>query len=120
MKRILIIDDHQESADILASMMDFDGHITKVACGGIPGLREMKNFDPHIVFLDISMPDMDGNEVAALIRKDGDLRQPYLVAFTNFTDAQMTRKFKQVGFDLYLAKSISVDVLMDAIKEIVL
>lgn len=118
MKRILVIDDHPEAADLLVSILELEGHQAQAAYGGLAGLQAVAEFGPDIVFLDIGMPDLNGFEVAARIRRDARLHQPYLIAFTALSDATTIAKAGATGFNCHVAKTSTFEVLMDAIKNV--
>lgn len=118
MKRILIIDDNVDTASVLASILDLKGHTCLAVHTPIEGLSAVAEFSPDIVFLDIGMPLMNGYQVAARIRSDNALRQPYLIAFTAWDDAASIAKAKFVGFDLHLTKTSSFEILMETIQTV--
>lgn len=117
MKRILVIDDNRDVADVLVSILELDGHVALAAYGPLNGLLALTEFAPEIVFLDIGMPGMNGYQVAAKIRINPDIRQPYLIAFTAWDDPSSVARSKQVGFDLHLTKTSTLEVLMSTITE---
>lgn len=118
MKRILIIDDNVDTASVLATILDLKGHTCLAVHTPVEGLSAVAEFSPHIVFLDIGMPVMNGYQVAARIRSDNTLRQPYLIAFTAWDDAASVAQAKLVGFDLHLTKTSSFEVLMATIQAV--
>ena len=61
--KILIIDDEQPIRQVLSDSLKDEGYIVETAENGIIGLQKMSDFQPHICFLDIWMPQLDGLEV---------------------------------------------------------
>jgi len=115
MKKILIIDDNVDIADLLAMTLSLDGHVTLARYGGLAGLQAIADFDPDVILLDVGMPGMDGYEVAACIRKDSQIRQPFLIAFTAWSSETCVAKAMLSGFNLHLKKTSSFDALRAAI-----
>jgi len=117
-KKILIIDDNRDAADMLASILELKGHLALASYGPAHGLLTLKEFAPEIVFLDIGMPEMNGYQVAAKIRLDLDIQQPYLIAFTAWDDASSVAQAKRAGFDRHMTKTSTFEVLMSAIDDV--
>ncbi len=69
MARILIIDDEAAIRGALRQLFEYEGHAVSLATGGPSGLLEYEDSEPHITFLDIKMPRMDGLEVLKRIRE---------------------------------------------------
>ena len=68
--RILVVDDHQDSADTLALLLGLMGHEAITAYDGARALALAAGFKPHVLLLDIAMPGLDGYEVALRLRSD--------------------------------------------------
>src|SRR5262249_17540132 len=66
--RVLVVDDNRDSAESLASLLRLDGHEVTVAFGGREALSVAEAAAPDLVLLDIGMPDLDGCEVARMLR----------------------------------------------------
>lgn len=118
MKKILIIDDNVELADALAEVMSVQGLRTETAHGAKAGLKAIGEFIPDVVFLDIGMPEMDGYQVAKFIRANSSLPQPYLIAYTAWDDAATVRKTMLAGFNLHIAKTSSLEKLLEAVSRV--
>jgi DNA-binding response OmpR family regulator len=71
-KTILIVDDHPSFLAAARFVLDAEGFdVVGVATDGESALREITRFSPQIVLLDVSLPDMDGFEVASRLRAAG-------------------------------------------------
>lgn len=116
MKKILVIDDNHEAADMLSALLEFDGHIVSAAYGGRDGLALVMTFEPDIVFLDIGMPDMNGYQVAVQIRQLPLTRQPCLIAFTAWGDPESIEKVRRAGFNQHLTKASTFEALRSVVK----
>src|SRR5215208_4207175 len=79
---VLVVDDDPDSADALALLLEHWSHRVTVAYDGAHAIEAFHRDHPAIVFIDISLPDMDGYEVAREMRRDG--HPATLVALTGF------------------------------------
>ncbi len=81
-KRVLIIEDYADSAQILCLALESFGHVVRVAATGRDGIDVARAFRPDVIVCDLGLPDIDGLAVARTIRADVTLRHVRLVAFT--------------------------------------
>lgn len=116
MKKILVIDDNQDAADMLSALLEYDGHVIATAYGGHDGLALAMRFAPDIVFLDIGMPELNGYEVSNYIRQLPLARQPCLIAFTAWDDPESIEKMKRAGFNQSLTKASTLEALRSVVK----
>jgi len=116
--KILIIDDNAAAAEALAAVLALVGHSAEIAHGALAGLLAVSQERPRVVFLDIGMPVMNGFQVAAKIRGDTSLDQPYLIAYTAWGDLRTIEMTLQAGFDRHIAKTSPFEGLVSAIREV--
>jgi len=102
--RIMVVDDNVDAAQSLAALLQFGGHTLYVADCGIEAIKIAERYKPHIAFLDIGMPGMDGYETASAIRKIDGLSEMKLVALTGWGAEQDKFKSQTAGFDNHLTK----------------
>jgi CheY-like chemotaxis protein len=103
-KRILVVDDNEDSAESLGALLGFLGVDVRTALDGPSALEAYAEYDPAIAFLDIGMPGMDGYEVARRIRASFPERKTILVALTGWGQAEDRRRAREAGFDHHLVK----------------
>jgi PAS domain S-box-containing protein len=118
--RILVVDDNADAADSLASLLEFEGHSTRVAHDADAALGAAHEFRPDIVFLDIGMPGKDGYQVARELRDAVETRDAVLVALTGWGAAEDRLRTRKAGFDHHLTKPAgldSVEALLGTIAE---
>jgi CheY-like chemotaxis protein len=95
LKRVLVVDDNQDSAESLGALLGFLGADARTASDGPEALEIFANFDPLLVFLDIGMPQMDGYGGGVFAPASG--RRPVPVALTGWdsrTTACEPRRFR--------------------------
>jgi CheY-like chemotaxis protein len=122
--RVLVVDDNRDAADSLAALLQMLGHKTVVAYDGPSGLRAAVAEPPDCVFLDITMPGMNGYEVARRLRAEPGLGAVKLVALSAFSDPVHAERAEAAGFDHRLTKPASpadlegLLTMLDKIKEL--
>ena len=82
-RRILVVDDNADAAEMLKAFLDLRGHTVRIAHDGEAALRLIDSFTPDIAFLDINMPKASGLEVAR-VRPPGTVIV-FLTAFNELT-----------------------------------
>jgi len=114
--RVLIVDDNADSAESLGTLLEMDGHATRVCHDGESALALAAAFEPEVILLDIGLPDLDGFEVARRTRALPNLAHPFLVAITGWgTDADVERA-RAAGFDAHLTKPVEYGELLRVLK----
>lgn len=116
--RILVVDDHRDSADTLARLLQALGHETRATYTGEDTLQEVVAFQPDALFLDLGLPDLDGIEVCRRLRINESIRDLFIVAMTGWGQADDKQQTQQAGFDLHLVKPASADELMRLLNKI--
>jgi PAS domain S-box-containing protein len=102
--RILIVDDNKDAADTCEMLLKLLGHEVQTAHTGrsVPALAE--TFRPHVLLLDIGLPDISGYEVAKQIRSTSWGRNAVLIAVTGWGQEEDKRMAFKAGFDHHLVK----------------
>lgn len=114
--RVLVVDDNQDAADTTAQLLRICGAEADVRYCGDAALAELDRLRPDACVLDLSMPGMDGCEVAGRIRALGG-RQPLLVALTALGDVATQERAAACGFDLHFTKPVDPAALLHALGE---
>ena len=109
-RRVLVIDDNVDSADMLAWLVQSLGGEAKTAHDGPAGIAAAKEFEPDVILLDIGMPGMDGYEVCRRIREANTTR-PFIVAITGWGQERDKIRATEAGFDAHLTKPADLDEL---------
>jgi CheY-like chemotaxis protein len=103
--RVLIVDDNQDSADMLWLLLSGIGHEVRVAYDGPHALALASEFEPNAAVLDISLPVMDGYELATQLRERHGARGLRLLALTGLQERDKVRCL-EAGFHRHLTKPI--------------
>jgi two-component system OmpR family response regulator len=107
--RILVVDDEPNIAELLSAALTFEGYQVGVASTGAEALEQVRTFRPHLVMLDVMLPDFDGNEICRRLRHQGE-QMPIV-----FLTARDTTEDKVEGLSMgddYVTKPFSIEELM--------
>jgi len=107
----MAVDDSTDAAEMLAAMMELQGHVTRITHNGRDALRIAQEFHPEAAFLDIGMPDMNGYETAAAVRKIAGFERMTLIALTGWGDESDRARSKYAGFDFHLTKPADLSAI---------
>jgi PAS domain S-box-containing protein len=114
--RILVAEDNEDAAEMMRVMLQFKGHDVRVAADGVQAVEVASAFKPHIAFLDIGMPRMDGYEAARRIRQLLG-RHIFLVALTGWGQDDDKHRSREAGFDQHLTKPPEPELLERLIED---
>ena len=116
-RRILLVDDNEDSVHALCAVLELNRHQVVCASSGVDALRLAAEQSPEVAILDIGMPDMDGYELARRLRTQvaGGL---VLIALTGWSQPNDRRRALDAGFDHYLAKPVDFDQLENLMRDV--
>ena len=102
--RVLVVDDNRTAAKFFQMILESDGHEVRQAGDGVEGCKLAEELRPHIVFMDIGMPKMNGYEAARWIRKQPWGEALTLVAVSGWGQEADKAQAREAGFDHHLTK----------------
>ena len=117
-RRVLVVDDNEDSAETLALALQLEGYDVETAHGGQQALKLAEGFLPEVVLLDIGMPEMDGYEVARSIRAQPWGADMLLVAQTGWGQEEDRRRTREAGFDAHMTKPLDHSRLMSLMAQL--
>ena len=103
-RRVMIVDDHQEIRASVTRLARAWGHEVAVAADGPSALSLADAFQPECAIVDLSMPGMNGIELARRLRQRFPAAQLRLIALSGYADADIRDACLGAGFDAYLVK----------------
>jgi two-component system, chemotaxis family, CheB/CheR fusion protein len=109
--RILVVDDNEDSAAMLAALLQFDGHEVFTSTSGAEALEIVPSKSPDVVLLDIGLPGMDGYEIASRMQATLGEETPCLVAITGYGRDEDLERTRSAGFRAHLVKPVSFEAL---------
>jgi CheY-like chemotaxis protein len=116
--RIMVVDDNEDAAEMLAMLLQASGHEVTIAHDGTDALELAASFRPQLVFLDIGLPGMDGYEVARRLRALAATARSQIVALTGWGGDKDKKLAKQAGFDEHLTKPVAPGVVKALIHRV--
>jgi len=111
-KRILIVEDSPDAAELLQELLESEGFDVGLARDGVDALQLASIAVPDVCILDIGLPGMDGYEVARRIRRMADGNKSCLIALTGWGSQADRKLSREAGFDLHLVKPIIYSELL--------
>lgn len=116
MKKILLIEDHDEIRENTAEILQMAGYEVFSAENGKSGIEMAKSHKPSLVLCDIMMPVLDGYSVLHLFRRNPELKHIPFVFLTAKSERSDQRKAMEMGADDYLTKPFTEIELLAAIE----
>ncbi|MFH1466247.1 MAG: response regulator [Pseudomonadota bacterium] len=114
--RVLVVDDEEDFCDMVREYLTIKGGFNvEVATSGFGAGLTVARFQPHVILMDIMMPDMDGFEVLQRLRSDPSTRAIPVIACTAFRDPVMEKRIQSENFDRFVQKPLKLDELLDVI-----
>lgn len=118
MKTILIIDDDEDIREIISYNLTKEGYSVIKAKNGPEGIKKAKKNIPHLILLDVMMPEMDGMEVCELLRADESTRDIKICFLTARSEDYSQIAGFDAGADDYVTKPVKPKVLASRINAI--
>jgi CheY-like chemotaxis protein len=115
-RRILIVDDDIDAAEALGELLRDCGHEVATAHDGPQALDDARLRRPDVVLLDITMPEMDGYEVAKRMRDELGLGDALLIALSGYGEDRHLRLAREAGFDQHVTKPVDASTLEELLK----
>ena len=116
--RVLLVDDNVDARDSLAMLLRLWGHEVVVAHDGPAALQAAAGQSPQVALLDISLPGMDGYELARRLRSQPGLGPVVLVALTGWGHEEDRRRSQEAGYDHHLTKPVELSALQDLLRQV--
>jgi PAS domain S-box-containing protein len=117
-RKILLVDDNVDAADLLGEVLRSDGHEVLVVHDGVQALAALDHFSPDVAILDIGLPVMDGYELAVRLRERLGAQTPSLFAVTGYGQENDRARSRQAGFAEHFVKPIVPDKLLGRLAKL--
>lgn len=105
-KRVLVVDDDPIIVETIVQALEEDEHDYEVvsASDGFEAGLQVNHFRPHLMILDIMMPDIKGYEVCRKIKTDEDTKQIQIIVLSAYLDDEKFKRMKEHGADVCFSK----------------
>jgi two-component system alkaline phosphatase synthesis response regulator PhoP len=114
--KILLVDDEPDILEIVGYNLSNEGYQVITAENGLEGVKKAKKERPHLIILDVMMPEMDGIEACEIIRKNPDLKDTLITFLTARGEDYSQVAGFDAGADDYITKPIKPKVLVSKVK----
>lgn len=116
--KILLVDDEPDILEILSYNLSSEGYSISAASNGVEAVKKAKKFLPHLIIMDVMMPEMDGIEACEKIRILPELRDTIITFLTARGEDYSQVAGFEAGADDYITKPIKPKVLVSKIKSL--
>lgn len=114
--KVAVVEDNPDNRMLVQALLEDRYDLTEYETG-VEAIAGLPGDIPDVVLLDISLPEMDGTEVLAWLRKQDELKHVPIIALTAHAMAGDREKYLSIGFNDYVTKPIiDEDVLIEAIE----
>ncbi|QIE29497.1 Cell cycle response regulator CtrA (plasmid) [Caballeronia sp. SBC1] len=110
--RVLVVDDNSNAAHALAAYLSLEDIDCRIAFGGAEAIDVGTDWAPHVIIMDISMPDCNGVQAAIALRNSPCSSDIIIVAFTALDEDEVRRHLIGHEFDAYYQKGQSPSLLL--------
>ncbi|NNF99051.1 MAG: response regulator [Desulfobacteraceae bacterium] len=119
-KRILVVDDDPIIVETIVQALEedeFDYEVISAADGFEAGLQ-VNHFNPHLLILDIMMPDIKGNEVCRKIKSSDQTRDTKIIVLSAYLDEEKFKEMKNHGADICFSKPLPLPQLKEEVARL--
>ncbi len=116
MKTILIIEDHPDMRENIATILEMEDHTVLEAANGRTGIAMAREEKPDLILCDVMMPELDGHGVLQALRNDRTISGTPFIFLTARGEKCDQREGMKLGADDYLTKPVSAADLLSAVE----
>jgi CheY-like chemotaxis protein len=113
---VLIVDDHADTREMCATLLDLAGFKTAEAANGVEALSLARSLAPDCILMDLSLPVLDGREATRKLKADGQTRGIPVIALSGTSFDDSARRISEEGFAAVLAKPCTPEDMLSAIR----
>ena len=116
--RVLVADDDVDAAAALAMLLEAVGYETRTAHNGSSALELARRWHPEAIFLDVSMPLINGDEVCRRLREERWGQGVLIAAVTGLSKPEDKRRSRAAGFDHHLVKPVDPKLILNLLQSL--
>lgn len=116
--RILLVDDEPDILEIIGYNLSSEGYQVYTAENGVEAISQAKKHKPHLIILDVMMPEMDGIEACEKIRNISDLDDTIITFLTARSEDYSQVAGFEAGADDYITKPVKPKLLLSKVKSL--
>jgi two-component system, cell cycle response regulator DivK len=115
-KTVLIVEDNELNMKLFHDLLDANGYRTLQTRSGIEALGLAREHRPHLILMDIQLPEVSGLEVTKWLKDDEELRDIPVIAVTAFAMKGDEERIRQGGCEAYISKPISIVAFLATVR----
>jgi CheY-like chemotaxis protein len=119
MAKVIIIEDVVDSANLAKKILTKNGHEALIAANGEEALQFVTNKDIDLILLDLGLPDVDGQTLLGMLRRDYGMEKVPIVVCTAWPPETAKKMASAYGFDGFISKPYRVTEFMDVINQFI-
>jgi len=116
--RALVVDDNDDVAEMLATLLRQNGYIAETASSAAEALARCQDCEFHIIVSDLGIPNMNGYELARKLRAMSGRGSSVMIAITGFSIYDDRNRAIEAGFDVLLIKPFGPENLIATIRKL--
>ena len=113
---VLVVEDNAANMRLCSELLEAQGYVVLQATHGLEGLQLAREHRPHVILMDMQLPDISGLDVTKRLKEDGDLKAIPVVAVTASAMKGDEEKYLQGGCDAYISKPISIPDFLQTVE----
>lgn len=117
-KRILVVEDNDLNRKLFCDLLKANGFAVEPVADGRQAIERARLFVPHLVIMDIQLPNVSGLELIEALKHDDDLRAIPVLAVTAYAGKGDEERIREAGAEGYLAKPVSIGPFMVAVNKL--
>jgi two-component system, sensor histidine kinase len=110
--RILLVDDNADTRNTMFAALELNGHHVYEAADARDGIRALEAVKPDVAIIDIGLPQLDGFEMASVLRENPAREHMVLIAMTGLERPETFRRAREAGFDDFVTKPVAPERLV--------
>jgi two-component system, chemotaxis family, CheB/CheR fusion protein len=114
---VVVVDDHLDSAELLAAILEMCGANVRMTTSATEALAAVEDAEPAVLVSDIAMPERDGYWLLEQVKSKCGASPP-VIAVTAHADYHDRQRALRAGFDAYLVKPVDPDELCEAVARV--
>ncbi len=119
-KTVLIAEDDDAVAQLVATALEKEGFRTQRAADGIAAINAILETRPDVVLLDLTLPRLDGNDICRMVRKADAVHQTPIVVISGRTKLEDRLHAFEMGADDYVTKPFELDELIARVEAVLM
>lgn len=115
--KILVVEDNELNMKLFSDLLEAHGYETIQTKDGKEVLDIAREHKPHLILMDIQLPEISGLDITRQLKKEEDLKDIPVIAVTAFAMKGDEQKIRDGGCEDYISKPISVVQFIDKIEK---